>query len=107
NKDYKKPDLHNKVVIHVNTVNNCNSLDFLRKRYPDAILTSIGGFVGGRKDITNIRYGYSSQPHFKKYLFLLFLYFHPKYGSRMNRLIRENYFYPEFFKILFQDNQPR
>lgn len=107
NKNYRRPDLLGKVVIHADSANNFNTLSFLHQKYPEAVLTCIGGYVGKRKDAINLRYGYSTYPNFTKYFFLLFLYFHPKYGSKMIQLIKLDYFYPQFYRLLFQDNQPR
>lgn len=107
NRNYQKPDLLGKVVIHADSINNFNTLSFLYQRYPEAKLTCTGGYVGKREDAINLRYGYSSHANFIKYLFLLYLYFHPKCGSKMIQLIKLDYFYPQFYRFLFQNNQPR
>src|SRR5690606_33114368 len=97
----------NKVVIHVNTLNNLNALIFLRSRYPDAVWTSVGGFVGKGEDVTDIRRGYKSNPTLIKYVFLLYLYVSSKYGTKMSELIKRNYFYIGYFQFLYQNNKPK
>src|SRR5690606_36910396 len=107
NRNFQKPYLYNKVVIHVNTLNNLNALIFLRSRYPDDVWTSVGGFVGKGEDVTDIRRGYKSNPTLITYVFLLYLYVSSKYGTKMAELIKRNYFYIGYFQFLYQNNKPK
>lgn len=101
-----RPDFKAKKIVYANTYNNYSALSFLVDHYKDAVLATDGGFVGKMGHAVNVRKYLQSYRRLDKYIFLLYLWIHPKYRVTHFDRIRRDYGFIDSFVNLLRGNEP-
>ncbi|HTF21211.1 MAG TPA: hypothetical protein VK658_24210 [Chryseolinea sp.] len=101
-----RPDFKGKKIVYANTYNNYLALKFLIDYYKDAILATDGGYVGKMRGAVNVRKYWQYYRRLDKYIFLLYLWIHPKYRVKHFDRIRSNYGFIDSFVDLLRGNEP-
>jgi hypothetical protein len=101
-----RPVFKDKQIIYANTINNYEALKFLLKKYPEALLVGIGAHVAAMEKSVNIRKYLLTPSHFTKYIFILYMWLHPRYRARNFELMLKGFGYIDKFVALLHANEP-
>lgn len=108
-KNFNKPianyklGIKDEIVIYVRSTNEVQALEFL-KSFPNAKWISYGEFAEKNLSGISINDKITKRPNFSKFIFLIYLFFNPKYGVRYHRKISGGYeIYKEYLFILSEE----